>query len=236
MLRVARLVVPEDPYEELAEHLGVPASWPIGQHQEGSASVRDGSWNDGGQNAIAWLVTGRWAAAEPFFRRDSTSAATMAACPPGLARQCWRSAVVAPDRQLAPVRSWLRRNRADRWSRRRRPEPRRPARPGPWLAHRSWPGRAGVRGCGLWRACNSSIAAARRGGPLRRRTSHARSGVPESALQRIDGWRRRTRLLRPLLGDVSLLGTARTVIATNLTRPRSQGGPTDKVIEKHCVR
>ncbi|MFY9889611.1 MAG: LysM domain-containing protein [Streptosporangiaceae bacterium] len=35
VLRVARLVVPEDPYEELAEHLGVPASWPIGQHQEG---------------------------------------------------------------------------------------------------------------------------------------------------------------------------------------------------------
>ncbi len=35
VLRVARLVVPEDPYEELAEHLGVPASWPIGHHQEG---------------------------------------------------------------------------------------------------------------------------------------------------------------------------------------------------------
>ncbi len=35
VLRVARLVVPEDPYEELAEHLGVPASWPIGRHQEG---------------------------------------------------------------------------------------------------------------------------------------------------------------------------------------------------------
>ena len=29
ILRVARLVLPEDPYEELAEQLGVPASWPI---------------------------------------------------------------------------------------------------------------------------------------------------------------------------------------------------------------
>ena len=29
ILRVARLVLPEDPYEELAEQLGVPASWPM---------------------------------------------------------------------------------------------------------------------------------------------------------------------------------------------------------------
>jgi hypothetical protein len=29
ILRVARLVLPEDPYQELAEHLGVPASWPM---------------------------------------------------------------------------------------------------------------------------------------------------------------------------------------------------------------
>jgi hypothetical protein len=29
ILRVARLVLPEDPYRELAEHLGMPASWPI---------------------------------------------------------------------------------------------------------------------------------------------------------------------------------------------------------------
>jgi hypothetical protein len=28
ILRVARLVLTEDPYEELAGHLGVPASWP----------------------------------------------------------------------------------------------------------------------------------------------------------------------------------------------------------------
>jgi uncharacterized UPF0146 family protein len=29
ILRVARLVLAEDPYEELAERLGVPASWPM---------------------------------------------------------------------------------------------------------------------------------------------------------------------------------------------------------------
>jgi LysM repeat protein len=29
ILRVARLVLPEDPYEELAEQLGIPASWPM---------------------------------------------------------------------------------------------------------------------------------------------------------------------------------------------------------------
>ncbi|MFZ0163371.1 MAG: LysM domain-containing protein [Trebonia sp.] len=29
ILRVARLVLPEDPYEELAEQLGLPASWPM---------------------------------------------------------------------------------------------------------------------------------------------------------------------------------------------------------------
>ncbi len=29
ILRVARLVLPEDPYEELAEQLGVPANWPM---------------------------------------------------------------------------------------------------------------------------------------------------------------------------------------------------------------
>jgi LysM repeat protein len=29
IMRVARLVLPEDPYRELAEHLGVPASWPL---------------------------------------------------------------------------------------------------------------------------------------------------------------------------------------------------------------
>ena len=29
ILRVARLVLPEDPYEELAEQLGVSASWPM---------------------------------------------------------------------------------------------------------------------------------------------------------------------------------------------------------------
>jgi LysM repeat protein len=29
ILRVARLVMPEDPYEELAEQLGLPASWPL---------------------------------------------------------------------------------------------------------------------------------------------------------------------------------------------------------------
>jgi 3D (Asp-Asp-Asp) domain-containing protein len=29
ILRVARLVLPEDPYEELAEQLGVPSSWPM---------------------------------------------------------------------------------------------------------------------------------------------------------------------------------------------------------------
>ena len=29
VLRAARLVLPEDSYEELAGHLGVPASWPI---------------------------------------------------------------------------------------------------------------------------------------------------------------------------------------------------------------
>jgi hypothetical protein len=31
VLRAARLVLPEDPYEELAELLGVPASWPLEQ-------------------------------------------------------------------------------------------------------------------------------------------------------------------------------------------------------------
>ena len=30
ILRAARLVLPEDPYEELADQLGVPASWPLG--------------------------------------------------------------------------------------------------------------------------------------------------------------------------------------------------------------
>jgi LysM repeat protein len=35
VLRVARLVLPEDPYEELADYLGVPASWPIGSNHEG---------------------------------------------------------------------------------------------------------------------------------------------------------------------------------------------------------
>jgi hypothetical protein len=29
ILRVARLVMPEGPYEELAEQLGLPASWPM---------------------------------------------------------------------------------------------------------------------------------------------------------------------------------------------------------------
>jgi len=29
VLRVARLVLPEDPYGELADQLGVPASWPM---------------------------------------------------------------------------------------------------------------------------------------------------------------------------------------------------------------
>ena len=29
ILRAARLVLPEDPYRELAEQLGLPASWPI---------------------------------------------------------------------------------------------------------------------------------------------------------------------------------------------------------------
>jgi len=29
ILRVARLVLPEDPYEELADQLGVSASWPM---------------------------------------------------------------------------------------------------------------------------------------------------------------------------------------------------------------
>jgi len=29
ILRAARLVLPEDLYQELAEHLGMPASWPI---------------------------------------------------------------------------------------------------------------------------------------------------------------------------------------------------------------
>jgi hypothetical protein len=28
-MRLARLVLPEDPYRELAEELGVPASWPL---------------------------------------------------------------------------------------------------------------------------------------------------------------------------------------------------------------
>ena len=32
VLRVARLVLPEDPYAELADHLGVSASWPIGRN------------------------------------------------------------------------------------------------------------------------------------------------------------------------------------------------------------
>ena len=31
VLKAARLVLPEDPYEELAELLGVPASWPLEQ-------------------------------------------------------------------------------------------------------------------------------------------------------------------------------------------------------------
>ena len=35
VLRVARLVVPEDSYEELAEHLGLSAGWPIEKNQEG---------------------------------------------------------------------------------------------------------------------------------------------------------------------------------------------------------
>ena len=29
ILRVARLVLPEGPYGELADQLGVPASWPV---------------------------------------------------------------------------------------------------------------------------------------------------------------------------------------------------------------
>ena len=29
ILRAARLVLPEDPYEELADQLGVPAGWPM---------------------------------------------------------------------------------------------------------------------------------------------------------------------------------------------------------------
>jgi LysM repeat protein len=33
VLRVARLVLPEDPYAELADHLGVSASWPIGRNR-----------------------------------------------------------------------------------------------------------------------------------------------------------------------------------------------------------
>lgn len=35
VLRVARLVLPEDPYEELADYLGVPASWPIRSDRQG---------------------------------------------------------------------------------------------------------------------------------------------------------------------------------------------------------
>ena len=31
VLKAARLVLPEDPYEELSELLGVPASWPLEQ-------------------------------------------------------------------------------------------------------------------------------------------------------------------------------------------------------------
>ena len=34
VLRVARLVLPEDPYAELADHLGVSASWPIGRNRD----------------------------------------------------------------------------------------------------------------------------------------------------------------------------------------------------------
>jgi hypothetical protein len=34
ILQVARLVLPEAPYEELADHLGVPASWPM-EHRYG---------------------------------------------------------------------------------------------------------------------------------------------------------------------------------------------------------
>ena len=29
MLRAARLVLPEDTYEDLAGHLGVPSGWPL---------------------------------------------------------------------------------------------------------------------------------------------------------------------------------------------------------------
>ena len=31
ILRVARLVLPEGPYSRLAEHLGLPANWPMNQ-------------------------------------------------------------------------------------------------------------------------------------------------------------------------------------------------------------
>ena len=43
ILRVARLVLPEDPYEELADQLGVPASWPMELCAKEEARLRSDS-------------------------------------------------------------------------------------------------------------------------------------------------------------------------------------------------
>ena len=70
ILRAARLVLPEGPYEELAGQLGVPAGLPM------SRGARGGGPGGGPARPRARGVSGPPGSRSVLFRSDSTSAAT----------------------------------------------------------------------------------------------------------------------------------------------------------------
>ena len=180
----------------------------------------DGSRNDRAEIAIA-RVTGQWAAASPSAG-GTRQARPHGVGPPGLARRCWRSVVLAPDHQLAPVRPGFRRNSAARWTRRQRPEPRRLARPGPGQVHRSWPGGAGGQVAGRGERIDRGPRQPAPAGDFAVGPVTLSQPIPNQALQGIDGGQRSRGLLRRISGDVSLVSPSTRRHAHQPNRPRSQ--------------
>ena len=108
ILRVARLVLPEVPYGELADQLGVPASWPVGYRVPARSACAVFAWSILLIMAVAAVMTGPARPAQADTRAASSTEVTLtstlsAAAAPGTAARPAARYVVQPGDTLSGI-------------------------------------------------------------------------------------------------------------------------------------
>jgi LysM repeat protein len=108
ILRVARLVLPEVPYGELADQLGVPASWPVGYRVPARSACVVFAWSILMIMAVAAVMAGPARPVQADTRAASSTEVTLtstlsAAAAPGTAARPAARYVVQPGDTLSGI-------------------------------------------------------------------------------------------------------------------------------------